>query len=177
MGQQIFQAVIPGDELEGGFLPDARHSGDVIAGIPRQGPHLHQFPGFQAIFLPDGRRVIAHLFHGIPHLHPVGHQGQEVLIPGDDLHRQALFPGPPHQGADEIIGFIPLVHQGGQIEGVDNLLYIGELAHQVPGHGRPVRLVVAIESVPEGGPFGVKDQGQMLGLPLPEHLEEHGGYP
>ena len=34
-----------------------------------------------------------------------------------------------------------------------------------------------IEFVPEGGPFGVEYQGQVLGLPLPEHLEEHGGHP
>ena len=31
--------------------------------------------------------------------------------------------------------------------------------------------------MPEGGAFGVEHQGQVLGLPLPEHLEEHGGHP
>ena len=144
MGQQIFQAVIPGDQLERGFLPDARHPGDIVAGIPRQGAHFQQLPGFQAVFLPDSRRIIAHLFHGIPHVHPVGHQGQEVFIPGDDLHRKAFLPGPPHQGADEIIGFIPLLHHRGQVEGVYYLLYIGELGHQGLGHGRPVRLVFFI---------------------------------
>ena len=42
---------------------------------------------------------------------------------------------------------------------------------------RPVRLVFVIEFVPEGGALGVEHQGQVLGLPLPEHLEEHGGHP
>jgi hypothetical protein len=40
-----------------------------------------------------------------------------------------------------------------------------------------VGFVFFIEVMPEGGASGVEHQGQMLGLPLPEYLEEHSGHP
>ena len=91
--------------------------------------------------------------------------------------RKPCCPGPVHQGADEVVGLEAFLPQGRQPEAVDDLLDIGELHDQLFGHGGPVGLVVGKVAVPLGGPLGVEDQGQVMGLPLLDDLEEHVGHP
>ncbi len=105
MGQEVFETVEPDDQFYCRLLTDSRHPGNIVAGVPGQGPHLHQLLRGEAVLFADDPGVEAHPLHGVPHRHPLLHQGQQVLITGDDLHLKTLGPGPVHQGADEVVGF------------------------------------------------------------------------
>ena len=96
MLQQIFQTVVFGNEFEGRLFADARHSRDIVAGVSGQGPDIYQLPRGEAVFFLDHLGVVAHVLHGIPHGHPFLDQGQEVFVPGDDLHLKPRLFGPVH---------------------------------------------------------------------------------
>ena len=65
--------------------------------------------------------------------------------------------------------------QGRQPEAVDDLLDIRELHDQLFRHAGAVGLVFGKLAVPLGGTLAVEDQGQVVGLALLDHLEEHVG--
>ena len=183
--QQLIQGTMGLDQFHRGLLPDARNTGDIITAVPRQAQHVGDMIRGGAEAFLDGLQVKDLVLQGVPHPDLFGNKLHQVLIAGNDDHLKPFFFRLQGQGADQVIGLQPLLLQNGKAVTPADLLDIGNLDLEGLRHGGTVGLVFREDLVAEGGPFGIKDQGQVLGLLLLQDLVHHldepvnglGGHP
>jgi len=161
------------DQLQRRLRAHAGHAGDVVGGIPHESQHLGHPVGADAEAFFDACRVVGLVLHRIDHDDPAGDELHEVLVArdDDDLHPFALeLPG---QGSDHVVGLDARDLQQGDPVGPHEILHHVDLGLQFVGHGLAVGLVGFEGLVAERGPPGVEDDGDVLGLALPQEPGEH----
>ena len=163
------------DQGQGRLFADARHAGDVVGAVPGQGHGVNDLGRLDAEFFFDGSGIDMDLFQGVPDGDPIGDQLGEILVAGDDDHREPGRGRLPGQGADEVIGLEARHFQHGDAKGRDDLLDIGDLHGHVLGHGRPVGFIFLIYLMPKGRSPGVKQHHGVSRLPLLHEFEQHAG--
>jgi len=99
-------------------------------------------------------------------------QLHEILVTGDK--HGLIAPGcrVSGQSAHDVVGFIARFADERKIEGVHKLLQPGQLFGHILGHALPLRLVLRIDLVTEGGFGRVKDHSEEIGFLLVEQVEQ-----
>src|SRR6185437_15617982 len=99
-------------QLGRGFLADAAHAGDVVGWIAFQGFQIHNERGGYAEFFPNAILVVhhdvAHATAGRVHAHIAVHELERVHIAGDDGGGDVLRRCLPGEGADHVVGLVPV---------------------------------------------------------------------
>ena len=109
--------------------------------------------------------LVEHLVaHGVDQPHVRVDQLRQVLVAGGHHAFDALAAGFPRQRADDVVGFDALDHQQRPAQRADAVVQRFDLAHEIVGHRRPLRLVVRVPVVAEGLALGVEDAGAVVRL-------------
>ena len=175
VGIDVIHAAQPLQQCQGGFLPDTRHTGNIVHLVAHQGQKIDDQLRGNAKLLQHPRLIHDSFSHGVNQRHMRVNQLGHILIARGDNHIEALLTGLTRQGANHIIGLHPGFTNKGQAHGFDNFVYGLDLLAQLIGHGRTVCFVIRIHVIPEGFSLGVKNSHQRaLGVVLlqpPEHID------
>ncbi len=171
--QQLIQGTEFLNQLDGCFLADARHAGDVVGAVSRQAEDIrHQFRADTEAFDYLGNTGGLAL-HGVQQRHPFVDDLHQVLVAGDHYHATAGGAVAGGQGPDDVVGLVAGQFQGRDVEGPHHVADRPHLGPQVVGHGGPVGLVVGIEAGSEGDPAHVENHRHVLRVMVLEQLEQH----
>jgi len=99
----------------------------------------------------------------------------EVLVGRDHVGGEFLPGGLAREGADDVVGFVAIEFEDGQVEGADESLDVGDGGAEVLGHFLALGFVGGKFLVSRGGHGGVEDNGEMGGRLLGEEFEEGVG--
>ena len=104
--------------------------------------------------------LVEHLAaHGVHQPHLRVHQLSQILVAGGHHHLDALAAGFARQRADDVVGLDALDGEQRPAQRADARVQRLDLADEVVGHRRAVRLVVGVPLVAEGLALGVEDAG------------------
>ena len=182
-GVDLVHRVEPADQRQGGLFTDAGHTGDIVRAVAHQCLDLDQFPGGDTVLFPDllhaieGALRAAHFGGGQPHGGGIAHQLQAVPVTGGDDALVAGVFAQAGQGAQNIVGLVPLTGHHRVAQLVQQLLEVGQLHGQFVRHTVAAGLVPGVELVPEGGAFEVKGKGDRIGSGLLADPKQDGEEP
>ena len=155
------------------FSPTPGNTGDIIRSIAGQPHDVDDLLRLKFIF-GDKRPVVRKLvFHRIPEGGLFGNDLPKVLVSRDDNNVEGFRLRPTREGADNIVRLVARFFDRTDIETLDDILDVGDLADEVFRRRGPVRLVLGKDLVPEGGSLGVKNDGRVLGGLLAEEGQDH----
>ena len=178
-GQHRFEAAVLSHQPGRGLGTDPGHAGHIVRGVAHQPEEVDDLIGFDAEFLAHAigldEFVLVGGAAGIQQLNAGSHQLHEVLVPGDDRHLQLLRDRFEGQGADQVVGFVPLLFQNGHSHGFSQLADARQLGAHLVGHLLPGGLVFFVHPVPEGRRGRVEEDGQVVGLMPSEQLDQGVG--
>ena len=174
MVADVLKAGADGEDLARGLGADARHAGDVVAGIADEGLHIGPLGGRHAVLRREVGLAHQLLFPGgrVPHV-DVGAQALfQVLVAADDddgmFRREAR-----RQRGDAVVGLAALRDFQPDAQGPHHALDGFQLAHQVFGRGIAVGLVEGEYLVPEVGALAVLHEGEIAGALLAQDAQQH----
>ena len=116
---------------------------------------------------------VASSLHRAVHAHPIAHQLAIVLVGGDHIDLTACLGSVNAERADDIIRLIVEDFDGGDAVGLQ------QLPNERYGYAYPLgsffslRLVLGIFPMPECSPRRVEDDGDLIGVLLPQQIFEH----
>ena len=177
IAQQSFHGIELFDELFGRFITYARQSGNIVAGIAHHSEVInHLFGAFHAkSFLHFGNApnfdAIAHSSRTV-HKNVLAHQLPKILVGSHHKHLVVFFFGLFGQGADEVVGLIPLQLHYGNLHGLQNLLDVGYGYTDGIRSFIPVCFVVFEHFGPLHTTSLVKGHSQMVGLFPFNHIKK-----
>ena len=181
MREDLLQRPVPGHQLGGGLLADARDARQVVAGVADHPAEIGHLRGRHPVALLHLRRVVA---RGVgdtasrgEHAHVVIHQLQGVAIAREDGHAGALLGRPARQGADDIIGLEALDLHVHRAEGLHERPEVRRLRAEGVGCLATAGLVLRIRLVAERGPRRVPRDDHPRRLLLVDHLDGHRRQP
>jgi len=178
---EVFQRAELPDPLGRGLLPHPGDAGQVVARVTADGGKVGVLLGRQAVLLLHRLRGEAGHLGDAPPGHQHRHVGvdelEHVPVAGDDQHVHAVVFGPGGQRGDHVVGLEPGHGQPGDAERVQHLEDQAQLAAEVLGGLPPVRLVLDVLLVPEGGLAAVEGHRDVGRLLVPQHVDEHGREP
>ena len=169
VGVYPVQAAEGGDQGKGGLFADARHAGDIVAGVPHEGLDLDELFGLHPVFFPHGgfvhhhRLAAAHLGGSQQNGHAGGGQLQAVPVTGGDA---ALVPpggAGGGQSAQDVVGLPALPADHHKAQSRQQFLQRRQLVGQLLGHALAGALVLVVHLVAEGGGLEVKGDGHLVG--------------
>ena len=173
----VLQAGTDLENLARGLGADARHAGDIVAGVAHQGLHVGPLGrahpalgpefGFVEKFFLARRRI--------PHI-DVGAQALfQILVAADDDHR-ALGRKTGSQGGDAVIGLAALRDFQLEAQGMHHAQDGLDLPGQILGHGVAVGLVQRKDIVAKIFALAVFDEDEMPGPLLAQDAQQHAGH-
>ena len=136
------------------------HAGNVVGGVAHQGLKVDHQAGRHAKFLLHTSNVAALAGHGVDDRDVRIDQLAQVFVAAGDDDVNALRRRCARQGADHVVGFYPLDSQYLPALQAHHFVDRLNLAAQIVGHGRAVRLVVGIQVVAKGFALGIKHAGR-----------------
>ncbi len=151
----------PFDGCFGAALGDARHAVD---GIANQGQIIDHPGRRHAKFLLDAGFVEHFVAHGIEPAHARPDQLGQILVAGGNQGLDAGGLGLASERADHVVGLDAVDHQERPAGGPDRGVQRFDLANQLIGHRRAVRLVGGKPLVAKGLALGIEDDGLVVGL-------------
>ena len=160
-GVEHVEAAADADQqAQRGLLADTRHTGDVVDLVAHQGQVVDDQLGADAEFLAHTRDVVDAASHGVDQGDMRADQLGHVLVAGGNHHVTAQRGGLPGQGADHVVGLHTFHAQQRVTEGAYSGMQRLDLAAQLLGHRRAMRLVVLEHRVAEGRTLGVEHHGE-----------------
>ena len=178
VGDGLFDGVELLQERRGRLVPDAGHAGDVVRGVALEPLEVNELSGLHAVALADALFVVndgvGEAAAGGEHLDVRPDKLEGVGVAGDDEGLHSLLAGLPGQGAQHVVGFVALHLEDGEVEGADDLLDAVHLDGHLLGGFDPVGFVGFILVVAETLAH-VEGHGDVVGLLVPQDVEEHGG--
>ena len=139
--------------------PDLVHPRDVVHAVADQREIVDD------ALRPDAELrqhagLVEHLVaHGVHQPHVRVDQLRQVLVAGGHHALDALAAGFARQRADDVVGLDALDGEQRPAQRADAVVQRFDLAHEVVGHRRPLRLVFRVPVVAEGLALGVEDAG------------------
>ena len=174
MVADVLKAGTNGKNLARGLGTDARHAGDVVAGITDKGLHVGPLAGRHAALRREVGLAHQLFFLGgrIPHI-DIGAQALlQVLVAADD--DDGMFPREARrQRSDAVVGLAALRDFKPQAQGPHHALDGVQLAYQVFGRGVTVGLVKGEYLVPEVGALAVLHEGEIAGALFAQDAQQH----
>ncbi len=168
------------DEFLRGLLADAGHAGDVVRRVAPEAedvPHLvgpHDAPLRQHLGHAEDFGVVA-LARGTVDEDMLVNELAEILVGRHHVGREIFFDGLAGERANDVVGFVAVEFEHGQVEGADEALDVGNGGGKLLGHFLALRLVGGKFDVARGGRVGVEDDGEMGGRLLGQEFEERVG--
>ena len=165
------------EDLARGLGADARHAGNIVAGVAHQGLHVGPLGRADPALGPEFG-FVEELFlarRRIPHI-DVGTQALfQILVAADDDHR---VPGRKagRQGGDAVIGLAALGDFQLEAQGVHHAQDGLDLPGQILGHGVAVGLVQRKDVVTKIFALAVLDEDEMTGPLLAQNAQQHTGH-
>jgi hypothetical protein len=158
---QLGERAVIAQQRGGRLLAHARHAGDVVRAVARQGHEIDdllrpepqlgpQLVGPDLLVVGVERPLRAHQPHAL------GDQLPEILVAAHQVHGVATRLEAPRQGRQHVVGLPTLALQHRQAQGVEGLEQARHLGHEALRPGRAVGLVGGIAHVPEGRTGGVE---------------------
>ncbi len=186
LGRQLVEVLVDalevsvrGDELRRGLLADAGNAGEVVARVtPERGVVGILRGGDAPGPLDDACLVVEHVIGDaaavVEHLDVgVTNQLVRVAVAGDDHGVDPLAGGLLGEGGDDVVGLDPLDLEHRDLEGVEDLVNQRHLGREDVRRLLTAGLVVGVHVVPERRRPGVEGDGDVVGLLVAEHLDEH----
>src|SRR5450756_658774 len=174
------EAAVLRDQLRSRLFANAWHPGDVVGGIALQSLEVYQprrqYPVSLLYLLLAVKDGVAEATPGSQYLDPRRHELQGVRVPGEDHHVQPLLHGLPGKGSQYVVGFETVQMIGGDAHGIHELVDAGELFDQPLRRGTSLGLVGIELPVAKRRDRGVEGCGDVFGVQVVQHLEQHGGY-
>ena len=177
---KAFHGAVRLQELDGGFFPDARHTGNVVRRIAHQPQQIDDLLGvFQAVALthllrtPHARGVAASA--GPKHPNLVRHELREVLVGRHHENVEPFLFCPLGEAPNQVVGLESRGLQHGNAHAFQNLDNPRHTELDVFGRLVAVRLVVLKLFVAQGGPRRIEHHGQVRGLLRSDDLEQGVG--
>ena len=159
VGVDLLHAVIPPDQIQRGFFADARHAGDVVAGVAHQRLEVDHADGVEAVLLPEAlHRVVdglglAHAGLDVQYPRFVRDELEGVLVPGGDDALVPRFLAEAGDAAQQVVGLEALALHAEDAHGVQHILEDGHLHCQLLRHALALGLVALVLLMPEGRCF------------------------
>ena len=176
--EERFQVRILLDQRHRRLRPDPPCARDVVRGIPDERQIVDHAGGRHAellarVLLRDplrghARRPAAPRVH---EAYPRLHELVEVLVARNDDRLQTRGLRLHRQGADHVVGFVPLEFDHRVVEGLDDGAHPAQARPQVVGHLLTRGLVLRILDIAERH-AGVEDHRQVIGLELLADVEQ-----
>ena len=174
MVADVLKTGADGEDLARGLGTDARHAGDVVAGIADEGLHVGPLGGRHAALCREIGLAHQLFFLGgrVPHV-DVGAQALfQVLVAADDddgmFRREAR-----RQRGDAVVGLAALRDFQPQAQGPHHAVDGIQLAYQIFGRGIAVGLVEGEYLVPEVGALAVLHEGEIAGALFAQDAQQH----
>ena len=161
------------------LLADAGHAGDVVRGVTLEALEVGHLVRLDAVALAGPLLVVDDgvALVGAVHVDADAgpHELHDVAIQGHQVGLEALRRRLAGQGAQDIVGLVPLDATDGDVEGLDELLAAGDLLVEVLRGRRPVGLVGLVLLMAKGGARRVQGDGHVGGLQLLQHAQQRVG--
>jgi len=171
--QELVQRAEFLDQLDGCFLADARHAGDVVGAVSGQAEDIGHQIRSDAETLDDLGDSGGLALHGVEERHPLGDDLHQVLVAGYHHHPASGGAVPGGQCPDDVVGLVAGKLQSRYVEGPHHVADRSHLDPQVIGHGGPVGLVFGIEAGAERDTSHVEHYRHVLRVMVLEQLEQH----
>ena len=181
--KDAFHAVKLFEELLGGLGADPGDAGNVINTVSAEAEHIDDLINSDdAPLFEDGGDVedldFIALAPGAVHVDALGHELPEVFVRGDHVDGlKVFFFGAVGEGADDVVSFVAVEFEDGDAEGLGDAVEVGHGGGEVLRHFLAVGLVLGVDDMPLGRCGGIKDDGEVAGLPLIDDVDEGGGKP
>ena len=164
MGDDPVERAIEGEPLERGLGSDFLHAWHVVHAVADQGQVIEHQARRHAELGLDAGFVQALVRHGIDQRDVGIHQLRQVLVAGGDDAAHAGLSGLARERADDVVGLDAVDHQQRPAQRGDGLVQRLDLAHEILGHRRAVRLVFGVPFVAESLALGVENAGEIVRL-------------
>ena len=168
--ENLVQAPVFIEKLDGRFWPYARSSWNVVGGVPDQSQVVDYLGRrnaelFVSVTLvhPFGRHTCASASPGVQEVDTGSHELIEILVSGNDYGLESCVSRLDRERADYVIGLVPVQFDEGVVETGYELAHAGQAGPELIGHLLPGRLVLRIELLPVAI-SGVEDHREIVGL-------------
>ena len=161
------------------YWPIAGHAGDVVRAVAHQRLDVDQVHRRGAVLLlkiglvTDHRLAAAHFGACQQHGGARSDQLQAVAVAGGNEALVALLLASCRQGAQNVVGLIPLQRDNAVAQILQQLLDDRQLLGQLLGHPLALCLVAVIHFVAEGRRFQVKSTGYRVGPDVAQQLVQN----
>ena len=177
MGEHLLQGSVFLQQLHRGFIPHARHPGNVVAAVSGQALPVRDLGGGESVFLHHLFRGEADGFGdalaGKHQLCAASDQLQRIPVPGQEQRGNTRFRSPETQRSQQIVRLPSLQGEAGDAHVVQQGPDRGKLLNQLGRRGAAAGLVFGIDGMAEGGAVLVKADRQIPGFFLPDYLQQH----
>ncbi len=170
-----FHASVVRHQFHGRFRADTGNAGNVVGTVPGKAQHVHELLRRKPVIGLHGVHVNDHIFHGVPDDAVFVHKLDKILVPGDHDHLEALFHGHFCKCTHKIVRFHALFFHDRDVHGTNDFFDVRNLGGEILVHGRPVRLVLLVDLVPERGAFCIEKHAHVFRTFVMEQLEKNPG--
>ena len=174
-GQHALEVAEFADQLRRRLRADARHPRHVVDAVADQRLRVDQLLRRHAEFLHHLGRPDRLLLHRVEHVDARADQLHQILVGRDDRrpppgrHRQIGI------GRDQVVGLPVGQLDRRHAEGRRRVAHQDELRRELGRRLRPMRLVLVIQPVAEGGAPGIEDDGEMGAEMILQQFRQHVG--
>ena len=174
--EQRVQAPKFGDQRARSLLPDSGCARNVVGSISDQTEDVHDSVRLDAPLFPNPGRIEESIAAGIEHRDPAVDELEEIFVDADDDDLQAvLLLGQRAERCDDVVCFIPLIAEHGDLHGFAQPQDVRDLLGQVLRHLRAVSLVLLELLVAHGWTGAVESHGEVIRRLVLHELAQHGG--
>ncbi len=163
--------------LRGRLAPDLRHAGNIVDRIPDQSQVVGDAFRRHSEF-PDYRGTVENRAgHCVDEGDVVANELCQILVAGRNNRIQSVRVCQSGERGDDIVGFNAVDHEQRQTHGAHDGMQRRNLCGQIPGHGRAVGLVFAVDLFAEGLSGSIEHHGDVLRIVVVQQPAEHVGNP
>ena len=172
--EQLVERTEARQQLHRALVADARYAPDVVRGVAGERQHVHDSPGRDAEALPHAFDIEPRPFVArVEDDDRLVDQLQQVLVAGDDDDPVSCRVPLDRDGSDHVVGLEPRAGEDPHAQRLGGAVDQRHLDHQVVGHRRTVRLVVAGQFVAEGGSGHVEGRDNRGRTMVVDELAQH----